>query len=142
MSNETSVNRKTAAVYVDYQCDAAVPSSVTARDIFVSKGAWRVVSATATYATASTSGKLAIRKITDASAPGAAASATVIEELAAVINLDATINVPNNGTLTATDGARNLKPGDRLALNFSGTTTNLAGCLIQIELQPVTKYVD
>jgi len=143
MSNETSVNRKIASEIVSFSCDAAVASSVASRDLLVAKGAWRVASITAIFGTASSSGTIAVRKITDTSAANAAASSTVKEIISGTtISLAGTANTPVTATLTATDADRILKPGDRLAVNFAGTMTSLAGCLIQIELQPATKYAN
>lgn len=70
------------------------------------------------------------RKITDASAPGAAASATVLELTTASIDLTATINTTQTPTLTATIADRSLAAGDKVGLDFSGTLTGLVGKLI------------
>lgn len=140
MSNETSVNRKRGTFYVNYDADAAVASSVTSRDVFLSRGAWLVVNVSESHGVASASGTVAVRKITDASAANAAAGATVIEQLQAALSTATTANTPQAGTLAVSLDARTLKPGDRLSLNFAGTATGLAGCLVQIELQPANKY--
>lgn len=66
------------------------------------------------------------RKITDTSAPGASASGTV-KELAASIDLTATINTVVNPTLTATAADITLAAGDKVAADFSGTLTGLVG---------------
>jgi len=76
-----------------------------------------------------------LRKITDTSAPGAAAGSTVIE-LTASIGLETTINTVVSPAITATLAQRRFKPGDRIALDFSGTLTGLVG-FIQLELEPV-----
>lgn len=141
MSNETSVNRQRGTTYVNYDCDAGVATSVADRDVFVSTGYWIVAKITEVHNTASSSGTIGVRKITDASAPGAAASSTVLELLTAALSTATTANTPQNGALVTTQSTRKLKPGDRLALDFGGTVTSLAGCLVQIELQPDTKYI-
>jgi hypothetical protein len=64
------------------------------------------------------------RKITDTSAPGAAAGATVIE-LCQSLDLTATANTRVSGTLVTT--ATKFAAGDRLAEDFSGTLTGLVG---------------
>jgi hypothetical protein len=70
------------------------------------------------------------RKITaDATAPGAAAGATVIELTAAVIDLTATANVLTSPALSATASDLVFATGDRLALLFTGTLTGLVGKL-------------
>jgi hypothetical protein len=75
------------------------------------------------------------RKVTDTSAPGAAASTTV-KELSAAIDLTATINTVVAPTVTATTADITLAAGDKIGLDFSGTLTGLVGALT-IELQRV-----
>lgn len=71
------------------------------------------------------------RKITAAAtdAPGAVASATVLELTTANIDLTAAINVTQTPTLTATIADRSLAAGDKVGLDFSGTLTGLVGKL-------------
>lgn len=76
------------------------------------------------------------RKITDASAPGAVASATVKELTTANIDLTATINTVQTPTLSATAADLLLAAGDKLALDFSGTLTGLVG-FIEIALKAI-----
>ena len=67
------------------------------------------------------------RKITaDSVAPGASAGATCIE-LTGAFDLTATANTRASGTLVS--GATIFEAGERLAEDFSGTLTNLVGCL-------------
>lgn len=80
-----------------------------------------------------------LRKITDTSAPGAAAGATVKELTTAAFDLTATINTTQVGTLVAAaNPVRNsdfwLAAGDKLALDFSGTLTGLVG-LVTIHIK-------
>lgn len=67
------------------------------------------------------------RKITDTSAPGAVAGATVKEITTAALDLTASINTQRSGTLVATPADYTFAAGDRLALDFSGTLTGLVG---------------
>jgi hypothetical protein len=78
---------------------------------------------------ASTSGTLKIRKITDASAPGAAAGATVVEQMTGALDLSATstVNTVFSGTLSATAADITLAAGDKLAFLLAGTLTGLVG---------------
>lgn len=76
------------------------------------------------------------RKITDTSAPNAAASSTVKELTTATFDLTATANTVVAGTLSATATDLQLAVGDHIALNFSGTLTGLVGT-IAIELKPL-----
>lgn len=71
------------------------------------------------------------RKITaDATAPGAAAGATVIELTTANINLVATANAEQEPTLDDTPAANLIfEEGDKLAHDFSGTLTGLVGVI-------------
>lgn len=78
-----------------------------------------------------------LRKILDTSAPGAAASATVIE-LTNTMALDATANTARQATFSATQAQRRVKAGDRLAIDFTGTVTALAGFNLTIVLRADT----
>ena len=98
---------------------------------FVADRAYRVESIKEVHAVAGNDGgavTLAVRKITaDATAPDAAAGATVKELLAAALDLKSTANTLVDATLTATDADRNIAAGDRIGLNFVGVLTSLAG---------------
>jgi hypothetical protein len=67
------------------------------------------------------------RKITDTSAPGAAAGATVKELATAGFDLTAVINTTQNATLSATASDYQLAAGNKIAADFSGTLTGLVG---------------
>jgi hypothetical protein len=69
------------------------------------------------------------RKITDTSAPGAAAGATVTEITTAGFDLTATVNTTQTGTLSATAADYTLAAGDKISLDFSGTLTGLVGII-------------
>lgn len=62
----------------------------------------------------------------------AAASGTSL--LTTVFSTDSAINVPVTGVLAATAATLRLDPGDRLAIDFTGTTT-LAGVVVVVTLQ-------
>ena len=76
------------------------------------------------------------RKITDTSAPGAAAGSTVKEITTASFDLTTTINTTVAGTLSATASDYTLAAGDKIGLDFSGTLTGLVG-VMTFELQRV-----
>jgi hypothetical protein len=76
------------------------------------------------------------RKITDTSAPGAVAGATVKELTTAVFDLTAVINTTQTGVLSATAADLLLATGDKIALDFSGTITGLVG-MLTITLAPI-----
>jgi hypothetical protein len=67
------------------------------------------------------------RKVTDATAPGAAAGATVKELATAAFDLTATINTTQDATLSATPADYRLAAGDKIGADFSGTLTGLVG---------------
>lgn len=87
---------------------------------------------------ASSSGTLKVRVIKDTSAPGAAASATVIELVNAsgsnTINTASTANTRVSAT-PVPDVV--LNPGDRIATLSGGTQTNLVGFLAMCVLTPI-----
>ena len=68
-----------------------------------------------------------VRKITDTSGPGAAASSTVIEVNAASIDLTATTNTQVDSALVPTLATLQLDVGDHLAVNYNGTLTGVVG---------------
>jgi hypothetical protein len=115
-----------------------VPISATSVDthVFVAPYACRVVSVREIHSVVGgAAAAVRPRKITDTSAPGAAASATVKEITTAAFDLTATINTPQIGTLvtSAVPVANSdfyLAAGDRLALDFSGTLTGLVGTIV------------
>ncbi len=75
------------------------------------------------------------RKITDTSAPGAAAGATVKELTTANVDLTAAINTVVSPALVAVAADLLLAAGNVIALDFSGTLTGLVG-MIEIVLEP------
>lgn len=76
----------------------------------------------------STSAAVRPRKVTGVAAPGAAASATVVE-LSASIDLTAAVNTVVTPALVTTEGVPLLAAGDKIGLDFSGTLTGLVGTL-------------
>jgi len=69
------------------------------------------------------------RKITDASAPGATAGATVIEMTGALDLESAVANTVTAGTVVTAGKVNEFDTGDKLALDFAGTLTNLVGVI-------------
>ncbi len=91
-----------------------------------------VTSITEVHSTAGTSTPtLDVKKCTTTQA---AASGTSL--LTTAFATDSTINVPVTGVLAATASTLRLDPGDRLAIDFTGTTT-LAGVVVTVTLQPI-----
>ena len=113
-------NATTIAVDADR---ALIPSSM---------GPYRVRSVNWTQDAPSTSGTVAIRYITDDSAAGAAASATVVEMITA-LGTDGSDDTFRTATLAGVT----VPPGARIATKTGGTQTNLVGLIITIVLEPI-----
>jgi hypothetical protein len=73
-----------------------------------------------------------IMKCTGTEAP---ASGTNI--LSSDLSVKTTANTVQSGSLTATAADRKLAAGDRLSVNFTGTTTGLAGICVTVTLRAV-----
>ena len=82
--------------------------------------------------TASSSGTITLRKITDTSAPGASAGTTVVE-LTSAISTSSTANTRTSPTIVSNVV---LKPGDHIARKSGGTQTNLVGFVANVTLEP------
>lgn len=104
--------------------------------IFIAPFACKVVSIREIHSVVGgTSAAVAVRKITDTSAPNASAGSTVKELLSGTtFSLTSTANTVVSGGLSATASDLAFAVGDHIAINFSGTLTGLVGSLT-IELQ-------
>lgn len=106
-------------------------------DIWVAPGPYMVVDVRESHSVVGgAAAAVRPRKITDTSAPGAGAGATVKEITQAAFDLTASINTSRQGTLSATQSDYIFAAGDRLALNFTGTLTGLVG-QITVVLAPL-----
>ncbi len=85
-----------------------------------------------TYTTASTSGTLNVEKC-----PVGTAAGSGTDLLSSTIDLSATAGVTYTGTLITTVSSLQLAAGDRLALDFGGTVTNLVNCQINLILKRI-----
>ena len=104
-----------------------------AQYVFVADRAYTLAGVREIHGTASTSGTFALRKIqVDGQAPSAAAGANVIELLAGTT---ASLAGTANTVLVPNIAVSSISKGDRIAINFGGTMTNLALCMIQLELE-------
>lgn len=98
----------------------------------------------AAYACVSTKGtngsdvNVQITKDTSTNAPGAGTD-ILTNNTNAGFNLKNTINTIETGTLTATAATLRLAPGDRLAVDFAGILTAVAGLVIVVVLEPILK---
>jgi len=99
--------------------------------VFVSSGAWALMSASASYTTAE-GGALTVQlnKCTGTQAPTAGTNM-----LQATFDLNAAVNTVQNGTLSATASDYTLAAGDRICVDFSGAVTTAAGGCVSLVLQ-------
>lgn len=89
---------------------------------------------------ASSSGTLKVRKITDTTAPGAAASSTCVELINASGSNTLSTASTANTRVSATPVADVLiYPGNRIACLSGGTQTNLVGFVATVVLTPVNQ---
>lgn len=111
-------------------------SDAVDRNIFVCPDHYIVEDIKAVWTTAGgTSAAVVVKKCTGTTAP---ASGTALHSTA--IDLTSTAQTVNTVTLTAAAADRRLKPGDRLALDFSGTVSPIALLSVTIYLRPVARY--
>lgn len=114
---------------------------IAAADIAVDKdyfilpsalGAYRVVSIRATQDVPSTSGTWVLRYITDDSAAGATASATVVD-----LNTALSTAGTDDTVLAATLTNVTIPAGARIGAQTGGTQTNLVGFNCVVHLEPI-----
>lgn len=79
---------------------------------------------------------LQVKKCTGTQAPDAGTN-LLTNNTNAGFNCKATANTVQNGTLTGTAATKTLAAGNRLSLDFAGTTTALAGVAVTIVLRPL-----
>lgn len=107
--------------------------------VFIADRAYQVIAIKESHSVVgSTSAAVRPRKVTDTSAPGASAGATVKELTTAAFDLTSgvAVNTSTSGTLSATASDLQLAAGDKIGLDFSGTLTGLVGVLT-IFLRPI-----
>lgn len=78
---------------------------------------------------------LQVTKDTSTNAPGAGTD-LLTNNSNAGFDMKGTANTVQNGTLTATAASLKLAAGDRLAVDFAGTLTTLAGVVVTVYLEP------
>lgn len=115
-------------------------ASMVDSNCFYADKPWEVIGVEEVHATAGTdvgAVTLDVKKCTGTQAPSAGATV-----LGTTFDMKGTINTVvkktlGNGGLTTTAASRFLAAGDRLALDFTGTVTALAGVQVMITLRPV-----
>ena len=104
--------------------------------IFIANGPVEVLEVREVHTTAGSHGSavsLQVEKCTGTTAPGSGTN-LLTNNSDVGFNLKGTANTVQEGTLTATRATRQLAAGDRLALDFAGTLTALAGVCVTIKL--------
>lgn len=89
-----------------------------------------------TAGTDSSAVNVQVKKCTGTQAPDAGTN-LLTNNTSAGFNCKATINTVQNGTLTATTATKTLAAGNRLSVDFTGSTTALAGVSVTIVLRPI-----
>lgn len=77
-----------------------------------------------------------VTKDTGTNAPGAGTN-LLTNNAGAGFDLKGTANTPQVGALSTTESDLQLAAGDRLAVDFAGTLTTLAGVVITVSLRPI-----
>ncbi len=100
------------------------------KNAWTAPGNFELVGVSEVHTTASTSGTLQLEKCTGTTAPGSGT-----DLLSATISLAGAANTVLTGSLGTTRADRIFVSGDRLALDFGGTVTNLVNAIITIRLK-------
>lgn len=115
----------------DNQNQVAAASYAVSHTIFVNdnvSGTYKIVSLSATFGTASSSGTLQVEVAT-----GTQAIAAGTNQLTGTVSLAGSANTPVNGTIIASPTT--IAAGSRINLIFAGTVTNLANASVTVGLQ-------
>lgn len=115
---------------------SSIVTPATSGTAWIAPKACKVVSLKEAHSAGATGVTLNLRKITDTSAPNAAAGATVKELLASALAADSANNTVVSGTLSATAADYTFAAGDRMCWNASGTLTSYVGN-VTVEFQDV-----
>lgn len=107
------------------------------QSFFVSNSDFTVARIDEVHSTLGTNGGAVTLDIKKCTGTQAAASGTTL--LTTTFNLKSAINTVVNGTLTATAADLRLAPGNRLAVDFTGTLTAVAGVVVVVLFQPCEK---
>lgn len=103
---------------------------------FIADGYYTVVGIKYVHSTAGSDGSavnVQVTKDTGTDAPGAGTD-LLTNNTNAGFNCKGTANTVQDGTLVTTAGVVDLAPGNRLALDFAGTVTALAGVTVVVTL--------
>lgn len=124
----------TGSIPEDYEIVIAIPTATQAVDSIVwsakAGNSYKFVSASVTFATASSSGTLQVQKCPVGTAAG---SGTAL--LTGTMSLAGTAGTTVDGTTITTATSLALAATDRLALDFGGTVTSLVGCYVTLRFK-------
>lgn len=104
---------------------------------FLSNSDYTVSRIDEVHSTLGTNGSAVTVDVKKCTGTQAAASGTTL--LSAVFSLKTAINTVQNGALTATAADLRLAPGNRLAVDFTGTLTAVAGVVVVVLFMPCEK---
>lgn len=127
------VARKVVAVSLPLNADAVDAA------VFIADRAYVVEDISYIHAVAGTDAgavNLQVKKCTGTQAPDAGTN-LLTNNTNAGFNCKATANTVQSGTLTGTTATKTMASGNRLSLDFTGVTTDLAGVVVTILLRPV-----
>ena len=102
---------------------------------FIANRAYEVTAIQENHSTLGTDGSavsLQVTKDVDGEAPGAGKNL-----LTTAFSLKTTVDTTQSGTLTATLADRKLAAGNRLAVDFAGVLTAVAGVAVTVTLKPI-----
>ena len=109
-----------------------INASSVDENIFVADDAWQITSIEEAHTVASSSANVTIKKCSSTLAPNAG---TIMHSCS--LDLAAGANTVQSLTLSSTLADTQLADGERLALDYTGTMTSLAGGVVTIHLKRV-----
>lgn len=128
---ETSIGSKIVGTWEEiFQAPGAAGAVTEA--IYIAPFPIEVVGVQCIFATASTSGTVTVEKDTGTTAPG---SGTAV--LTGTMSLAGTANTTVTGTLVSAPGTLQFAKGDKVAVVFGGTLTNLVGLCVSVLLKRI-----
>lgn len=113
------------------------PSTIADTAFFLAQLPCKVIGVSYVHATAGTDAgavNVQLTKDSGTNAPGAGTD-LLTNNSNAGFNCKGTANTVQTGALVTADATLTLAAGDRLSLDFAGTTTALAGVLVSVRLQ-------
>lgn len=138
-ADSLTVGSAIVSPYEKIEISLAANSNCIDQNIFIADRAYQVTRVDYSHATAGTdvsAVNLQLAKQTGTQAIGSGVN-LLTNNTNAGFDCKGAINTVQNGTLTATTANLQLAAGNRLALDFTGTITSLAGVLVTVQLKPI-----